>query len=420
MSENIQGLFDGAIAKDKAGEGGEALRLLDALLDYQSDHRLALFYRGGIKIRYRKDFEGAMRDWEAAFSGAPAGAWERVRELYPLLVESCMERLIQNTSLDPHNAGFHSAFGRASFLSGDPDRAERHLRRALELDSSRFLDALKLAEVLKLRGKSEESFQMLQKQTEATPGESSVQATMGLLCRELGRTALAIKHLELAIAANSRNFPARQALAEIFLTQGRTGQAESHFKILAEQEPTAEAHLGLAECAKQEFRMDEALDHHRKAVKLDPGSYRALAGLGSLALQMGNAALGIHSLQAALEIDPAHPEVYAQLAQYAVQRGDAAEAVKALRLQLHYDPKDTYAAETLLQQLRSQGKLQECSDLLQIMLQQRPGDLQLTLQLADLYMQLERRTEALALLQQAYLQHPAHEQLKSAMAKILA
>ena len=53
MSDNIQSMFEAAVAKDKSGEGSEAMRLLDAILEYQPGHRMGRFYRGGIRIRYR-------------------------------------------------------------------------------------------------------------------------------------------------------------------------------------------------------------------------------------------------------------------------------------------------------------------------------------------------------------------------------
>lgn len=417
MSDNINGLFEGAIAKDKSGEGGEALRLLDALLEYQPDHRMGLFYRGGIKIRYRKDFEGALKDWEHAFDGAPAAAAARVQELYPLLVESCMERLLQNTSLDPHNAVFHSAFGRACFIFGQLDHAERHLRRALQLEASRAIDGIRLYEVLMKRGKPAEALEALQKQADASPEEAHIQATLGAIYRDGNRTAQAIKHLEQAAKLSPKHFATRQSLGDIYLAQGRVEQAESHFRFLLANAPSAEAHMGMAECDKQQFRFEEALDNFRKAVRLEPRNFRALAELGAMALQFGSLELGVHSLHAALEIDPARPEIYGLLAKAALQKGDSAAAIQALRLQLQHDPGDGYASYTLASQLRAQGEFEESAQLLRTSLQSRSGDVQVCLDLADCYLKLQRQAEALEVLQEAYQRNPTREDLQAALAR---
>jgi tetratricopeptide (TPR) repeat protein len=417
MSDNVSGLFEAAVAKDKSGEGGEALRLLDALLEYQADHRLGLFYRGGIKIRYRKDFESALKDWEQAFDGAPPAAAARVQELYPLLVESCMERLLQNTSLDPHNAVFHSAFGRACFIFGQLDHAERHLRRALQLEASRAIDGIRLYEVLLKRGKRSEAAEALQKQAEASPEDPDVHAILGAIHRDGNRTAQAIKHLEQAATLNPRLFATRQSLGDIYLQQGRVEQAEGHFRFLLANSASAAAHLGMAECDKQQFRFEEALDNFRKAVRLEPRNVRALAALGEMALQFGSLELGVHSLQAALEIEPARPDIYGLLAKAAAQKGDAAGAIRALRLQLQHDPNDGYASYTLASHLRSQGEFEESAQLLRRSLQSRSGDVQVCLDLADCYLKLQRQAEALEVLQEAYQRNPTREELQAALAR---
>lgn len=68
---------------------------------------------------------------------------------------------------------------------------------------------------------------------------------------------------------------------------GRFDNAEIQYQHILKVAPSVKAHLGIAECVKQQFRFDEALQHYRKAVELEPNHFRALSGLGALALQFG-------------------------------------------------------------------------------------------------------------------------------------
>ncbi len=418
MSDNIQSMFEAAVAKDKTGEGSEAMRLLDALLEYQPSHRLGRFYRGGIRIRYRKDPEGGVKDWEEAFEGAPAGSATKVRELYPLFLDSCYERLIQFTSQDPDNAVYHSAFGRGCLVLGQVELAERHLQRALTLDKTRGIDAVRLNEALIQLRKAEAGLQVLQKHLEYAADSPELNASLGLHYKSKAMTAQALKHLEAAARLSPRTISVRQALGEIYLGQGRMDQAESHFQFMLQNQPTVAAHLGMAECDKQQFRFAEALENFQKASALDPGNFQVLADLGALALQMGELDLGIRSLKAAVALEPNHPDLHGLLAKAALQKGDRSEAIAALNIQLCLDPNDTFASYTLATQLRASGQYQEAGKLLNKALAAKPGDVQISLDLAECYEKLNYPNEARKLLRDAYERNPNHEELQASLARL--
>ncbi|MBN9417247.1 MAG: tetratricopeptide repeat protein [Candidatus Eremiobacteraeota bacterium] len=418
MSENIHGMFEAAIAKDKSGEGSEAMRLLDAILEYQPGHRMGRFYRGGIRIRYRKDPEGGVRDWEEAFDGAPIGSAAKLRELYPLFLDSCYERLIQFTSQEPDNALYHSAFGRACLVLNQLDLAERHLHRALAIDKTRGVDAARLYDALKGLNKTEAGVQAMQKHLRYAEDSPELQATLGLHYRSQAMTAQALKHLEASAKLSPRHVPTRQALGEIYLGQGRMDQAESHFQFMLQNQPTASAHLGMAECDKQQFRFAEALENFQKAAALEPQNFQIQADLGDLALQMGDHELGVRSLRSALALEPNHPEIYGLLAKAALQKGQRSEAIQALTTQLRLDPNDAFASYTLATQLRAAGQYQEAGQLLNKALAAKPGDVQISLDLAECYEKLNYPAEARKMLREAYDRNPTHQELRTALQRL--
>lgn len=418
MSDSIQQMFDAAVAKDKGGEGSEALTLLDTLVEYQPGHRLALFYRGGVKLRYRKDVEGALRDWEAAFEGAPPGSPARVRGMFPNFLESCLERLMQLTGQHPDNALYHSGLGRGRLIFEEPELGERHLERAMQLDLGRGIDGIRLCQSLLRRGKSSAATEVLQKQVGSVPEDPGILAELGLLLRSQGLIAQALKHLESAARLNPHHLPTRQALGEIFLSQGRMDLAESHFRFILEQHPSAAAHIALSACDKEQFRYDEALQNLQKASQLEPQNYQAWAQLGELSLQMGLLDAGIEALRKALTIESGHPELLGLLAKSALQKGDREQAIAALRGQLKLEPGDAFASYTLASELRAVGRYAEAAQLLQTSLQSRAGDVQLCLDLAECFVEMGQLPAATELLKEAFERNPNREDLRAALAQL--
>lgn len=418
MSDSIQQMFDAAVAKDKGGEGSEALNLLDTLIEYQPGHRLGLFYRGGVKLRYRKDVEGALRDWEAAFEGAPPGSSARVRDMFPLFLESCLERLMQLAGQHPDNALYHSGLGRANLIFDQPELGERHLYRAMQLDVSRGIDGVRLAQLLIRKGKNDKATEVLQKQLSSVPEDPHILAELGLLLRSRNLVAQALRHLETASRLNPHHLPTRQALGEIYLSQGRMDLAESHFRFILEHQPTAAAYLALAACDKEQFRYEEALQNKQKASQLEPGNFQSWAKLGELSLQMGLLDEGIEALRKALSIEANHPEILGLLAKAALQKGDRQQAIAALRSQLKLEPGDAFASYTLASELRATGSYAEAAELLKTALQVRAGDVQLCLDLAECYVEMGQLPAATELLKEAYQRNPNREDLRAALAEI--
>jgi len=414
MSQAV-GLFEEALAKDKSGEGSEALRLLDTLLEYQGDHRLALFYRGCLKVRYRKDLDGGMQDWEDAFEGAPPGSVARVQQLYRLIYDSCMEKMVELTCQDPNCALYHSGLGRALVVVDQADRGERHLRRAFELDPSRGVDGVRLALYWSSRGAQDQALQILLKQVEVTPEHPEVQDALARLHRAGGRSAFALRHWETVLKLQPGHPGARAGLAELYLSQGRPEAAEPHLQALLELAPKSSLHLQMADCSRQQYRFEEALHHLNQATQLEPNNYLAWSELGNLALQLGQSEQGIAALQRACDIEPDHAEVYGLLAKASLQRGDHLGAQAALKRQLQLDPKDGFAAHTLANLMSADNQGAAAVAIYQQALQARPTELSIVMDLARCLSQISRKEEAIAILQEACQANPNREDLRQCL-----
>ena len=418
MSDRVTLLFQGAMDKDRAREGDEALQLLETLQQYEPGHRLGLFYRGAIKIRYRDDVHGALQDWEQAFAGADPGAAARVEEHYKAMVEVSIQRFAHCTTVNPDDPGPHAAFAQACHFFGRSEQAQRHLRRAFDLDRTRWTDALLLYRLLMDQNEKEDALAVLQKVVEANAEVAVAHFTLGRHYHASESTALAVRHLETAAKLEATLTECKQLLGDIYLSQGRYEPAAVQFQEILKGAPSAAAHLGMAECVKQQYDFEKALTHYRQAVELEPTNFRALSDLGALALQFGDLDLGVSALLRALQIEPGHPDIYVNLAKAAQQKGDTLEAISALRQVLTLDPHDGFACFSLATQLRSMGDYKESSTLLVKALQTRPGDVQMSLDLADCYVQTGRTAEGLEVLRLAFQRNPAHQGLREALTKL--
>jgi Flp pilus assembly protein TadD len=85
--------------------------------------------------------------------------------------------------------------------------------------------------------------------------------------------------------------------------------------------------MQLGHAARKAGRADEALDHYRSAVELEPGSAEAQSVYGLMLLQLGRAEEAEAPLRRAVDIAPAHPAVRMNLAQWLAQQGSLEEAV---------------------------------------------------------------------------------------------
>jgi tetratricopeptide (TPR) repeat protein len=156
-----------------------------------------------------------------------------------------------------------------------------------------------------------------------------------------------------AVAVAPDSAFAHQNLASALANAGKLDEAVEHFRRALAIVDYAEAHWGLGVIFAQQEKFDAAIAEYRRALSVDAAYRPAREALAPLLLQQGRTAEAEAEYRAALKIDPTFIEAHNNLAALLAERGRFDEAVAELRqaVKLENDSAVLHAnlAEALLQ-----------------------------------------------------------------------
>ena len=259
----------------------------------------------------------------------------------------------------PNSGGVHALIGRLYRRLGDCKKAERHLKRALELLPTAIVPSVELAECDALFGRWPEA---LNHMANAVNRAKTVRA----------RQTLYRKSLNMALAAGDK-----QQIRGIWeQLQGMT-RSNIFEQIKIAEEFTRAGHLHIALDAWQTLR---------RAVKRDP---------------------------------KLHLHVVLQLARVHMRLGQIAEAIKGLEIALKKVPKEHWSVGELYEALadmhRRAGTLRQWTQVLS----KRKRNYPALIQLAKIYEELGDERDALAMYRVATRRRPADSNARDAVLRIL-
>ena len=107
------------------------------------------------------------------------------------------------------------------------------------------------------------------------------------------------------------------------------------------------AHTGLAGILFVQGRVDEAIEHYRRAIEMRSGNSGAQHGLATALAQQRKVDEAIEHYKKALELQPDNIEASNDLALLFVHRGDYADAIAQWQNSLRYEPDDGNALNNL-------------------------------------------------------------------------
>lgn len=189
---------------------------------------------------------------------------------------------------------------------GDLEAAERHLERAVQLDSNHARAWTELAGVYNIRGAEE----------------------LGDPLHRLEEQRQALEH---ALAVDPRLADAHMRLGRYFTLKGDRVAAEAALERAREIAPDDPLVLGtLAKRAAVGAQLDEAIELARRAVAQDPLSAIYRQNLGHLQLAAGQYDAALAELQRVQWLSPRRLEVHADIALVMVLQGRPDDARRAL------------------------------------------------------------------------------------------
>jgi Flp pilus assembly protein TadD len=116
-------------------------------------------------------------------------------------------------------------------------------------------------------------------------------------------------------------------------------------RVVAVTEPSAFAHTELGRALQSEARVDEAVNHFRRALEIDPDYARARASLGEVLLAQGRAREALAELRRALELRPGAHKLRFQIGLALEPLGRERDALAHYRAELELNPKHVGALQ---------------------------------------------------------------------------
>ncbi len=173
-------------------------------------------------------------------------------------------------AFDPNLGGAHIGLGQIAMVRGDRASAEQHFRIALRAGE----DGHALAGVGAIsleRGEHEVALRYLTRASEMVPESALIQFLLGQAFTRRDMLAFAERAFENALRLEPGMHQVRPWLAEVLLKDGRTHEAEPHYRYLSEM-PGYEviAHNGFADVARMQNRLEDAIAEYRTSLNLQP------------------------------------------------------------------------------------------------------------------------------------------------------
>jgi tetratricopeptide (TPR) repeat protein len=269
---------------------------------------------------------------------------------------------------DPDDADALTALGQLSLKKGDAPAALDYLQRATTLKPDRLALRCKVAQILSDIGRPNEAGIAYQSVLQADPNNVTALASLGHLSQQRGDIAGAIGYLQRATS----------------LEPGRVGLI-----------------CKLAQLLRGLGRFDEARAAYLSVLKADPNNVPALAGLGQLSRQAGDAPAALEYLQRAASLAPSNFALRSESAQLlrALNRFDEARATYLTVLQSN--PANIGALTEMGLIARQQGDHSASLEFLEKALASHPTSVGLMTEVAATLRILERTDEAEALYRRA-------------------
>ncbi|HKJ21480.1 MAG TPA: sulfotransferase, partial [Gammaproteobacteria bacterium] len=257
------------------------------------------------------------------------------------------------------------------------------------------------AKSLLQRGNNEAAHALLTRLCACDPADAEGRYLLGRASAALGRVDEALAHYRESLRGAPDNAALLKDLGDAFFGLERLDDAAACYAALVEKRPTAYAHYSLANVYTRQQRLDEAVDHYRRALVLEPGRAEIYNNLGNALRYLGEYPQAADAYGKALALNPDHPmahEGHANLGSALMLMGRPDEAGESFRRALALKPDAPRAVAGLADILEKQGCFQQAYDLMKPLLDAGRADSNMALVLAALCRPLDRCDEAIALM----------------------
>ena len=272
----------------------------------------------------------ALAAWRL-FSSLRQGSWSGAAKLGVPLATLLVACNLSRAAPTEEDAQLQFDLGEAHLRKGEYVLAERHSRRALELDPGYNYARHNLAVAAFHLGRYPESMRTARETLEENPRRVDTHVLLGRVFLALGQPGQAGASLRRALEIDAGSGLANYEYGRFLHREGRHAEAAEHLqRALALRPGDFRLHYQLGRALHQAGQAEAAMDRYRQALALERRP-EALVAIGALHLLEGRAGPAESHFSQALELDPENAEAHVNLAVIDVQEGRYAEAVERLR-----------------------------------------------------------------------------------------
>jgi tetratricopeptide (TPR) repeat protein len=132
---------------------------------------------------------------------------------------------------------------------------------------------------------------------------------------------------------------ARYNLGRVYENEGRLEESLDHYRRAVSLNPTfADAHYNLARLLAKRGLHDEAVGHYRQALRFKPNDVETRNNLGLLLAARGETAASLEEFQKAVQIDPSYGRAFFNMGRVYASEGDLENASRYYRVALKLNP----------------------------------------------------------------------------------
>lgn len=338
--------FDRLIADGDGAVAGEhpfqAIEAYSGAIALKPDSMLAHYKRGAV-YQSQNELEAALRDFRTA------------------------------ADLDPGSLRAMESLGDVNMALSRADRAAERYQAFVALDETNARVLYKLGLAWYRAGRAKDAMKPLQQALAIEPTLADAHYVLGLSQRDLDQLPAARKSLEEAARRSpASQTSAREALAEVYLSEGDFNKAINQLEALAALEPAKPDRVvavGLAQA--RAGRDDAAVITLGRAVDRFPDAAQVYAALGHVwlteAQRRGDRVAlnkAVEALAQAASRPDATSDTFAELGHARLLAGDRSAAEKALRQALSKLPVPAEAYLQLAEVTGHDGRIQDARDAL--------------------------------------------------------
>jgi Flp pilus assembly protein TadD len=244
-------------------------------------------------------------------------------------VDQAIERYERYLQADPRNTTLWIALGDVLHGAGLFDRAEQAFRSSLEIEPTNTVAWGRMAAVEISRGHFESAEAMLRQMIAQGENQSAVLYNLALTL-----------YLQRKFEAALDLFDARYRLLSCLHNLDRTAEGIARGEAFLQQADSAKLRGYLALIYLDAFQMNEACEHARAALKMEPNNADAAAVLGTHAIETQRIDEAEHLLQLVATQEPNNVRAWQGLALAALYREQHEQALGHLQRAIVSDPKN--------------------------------------------------------------------------------